>query len=102
MFKIGEKIRLIRINKGLSQQYMAFELDISQAAYSKMERDEILISLPRLYEIAEIFKMSPFELMPKPKYGSGLNRFTFTKTLKKILNFFPKRSQKVHKKEISS
>ncbi|MDT3401258.1 helix-turn-helix domain-containing protein [Mucilaginibacter terrae] len=73
MDKIGEKIRIQRLEKNYSQEYMAFMLDISQAAYSKIERCETTMSLPRIYAIAEILQISPFVLMPKPKYGTGIN-----------------------------
>ncbi|MFD0764522.1 helix-turn-helix domain-containing protein [Mucilaginibacter lutimaris] len=73
MQSIGEKIRIRRIIKGYSQEYMAFMLEISQAAYSNLERDETEMTIRRVYEIAEIFEISPYELMPKPKFGSGIN-----------------------------
>jgi len=70
---VGENIRLARIRKKLSQQNMADELNITQAAYSKLERDETKMDIDRIYEIAEILEMSPFDLMPKPKYGLSIN-----------------------------
>lgn len=73
MKSIGEKVRIQRMIKGFSQEYMAFMLNISQAAYSNLERDETEMTIRRVFEIAEIFEMSPFELMPKPKFGSGMN-----------------------------
>lgn len=48
-------------------------LEISQAAYSNLERNETEMTVTRVFEIAEIFEMSPFELMPKPKFGSGIH-----------------------------
>ncbi|QEM07213.1 helix-turn-helix transcriptional regulator [Mucilaginibacter rubeus] len=69
----GNKIRLQRQMKNYSQQYMAFMLEISQPAYSKIERDETELSLRRVYEIAEILEIDPFKLMPPSKYGLGIN-----------------------------
>jgi transcriptional regulator with XRE-family HTH domain len=71
---VGENIRIQRLIKGYSQEYMAFMLEISQAAYSSLERNAGNITVRRIYDIAEILKMSPFELMPKPKYETGLNQ----------------------------
>mgnify|MGYP006166742777 FL=1 len=51
---IREKIRLIRISKGYSQEYMAFMLNILQGTYSKLEKDNIVITIQRLFSIAEI------------------------------------------------
>lgn len=81
---VGEKIRIQRLTKKYSQEYMAWSLDISQAAYSKLERDETEMTIPRIYAIAEILEISPFELMPKPKYGLGINLKLFYKTLNKL------------------
>lgn len=84
MKAIGEKIRLKRLERNYSQENMAFELDISQAAYSKIERGETEISVLRIFAIAEILKCSPFEFMPKPKYGTGLALAYVYKLLYKI------------------
>jgi transcriptional regulator with XRE-family HTH domain len=88
MIAIGDKIRIQRITKSYSQEYMAFMLDISQAAYSKLERDETEMSLRRVYEIAEILEISPFELMPKPKYGHGINQEFIWRTMNKLRKFW--------------
>jgi transcriptional regulator with XRE-family HTH domain len=84
MGNIGEKIRIHRLTKSYSQEYMAFMLDISQAAYSNLERNETEITIKRIYEIAEILEVSPFEFMPKPKFGTSFNHLTFWRTIKKL------------------
>jgi transcriptional regulator with XRE-family HTH domain len=81
---IGETIRIQRLIKNYSQQYMAFALDISQAAYSNIERNETELTLKRVYEIAEILEISAFQLMPRPKFGSGINQEFFLRTLNKF------------------
>ena len=86
MDRIGDKIRIRRLMKNYSQEYMAFMLDISQAAYSNLEREETELTLRRVYEIAEILEMSPFELMPKPKFGLGIDHIAFWRTIKKFKN----------------
>ena len=84
MDSIGEKIRIRRLIRNYSQEYMAFMLDISQAAYSNLERNETELTLKRVYEIAEVLEISPFELMPKPKFGTVINHHFFWKTISKI------------------
>jgi len=84
MSNVGEKIRIRRLTKSYSQEYMAFMLDISQAAYSNLERDETEMTIKRIYEIAEILEMSPFELMPKPKFGTSFNHISFWRTINKF------------------
>lgn len=87
MNDVGEKIRLQRLTKKYSQEYMAFMLEISQAAYSKIERDETELTLKRIYEIAEILEISPFTLMPKPKHGNAI-AIAWYKTLVKLRRFW--------------
>jgi transcriptional regulator with XRE-family HTH domain len=73
MIGIGEKIRIQRLIKNYSQEYMAWSLSISQAAYSNIERDETDVTVSRIFEIAEVLEISAFVLMPKPKYSLLLN-----------------------------
>ncbi|WP_264530670.1 helix-turn-helix domain-containing protein [Flavobacterium sp. N502540] len=49
---IGENVRKIRIIKGYSQQYVADLLEMSQAAYSDMERGKTKISFEKLQKIS--------------------------------------------------
>jgi len=70
---IGNKIRIQRLSMNYSQEYMAFMMEMSQSAYSKIERDATVLSIPRIYEIAEILEISPFKLMPHPKYSININ-----------------------------
>lgn len=51
--KIGTKLRRIRELRGMKQEAMSTLLGITQAAYSKIENDEVDISLSRLSQIAE-------------------------------------------------
>lgn len=90
---VGSKIRMQRLYKNYSQEYMAFMLDISQPAYSKIERDETEISLKRLYEIAEVLQINAISLLPPSKYSIGINYlkirqsfFKFSKLLKNRLS----------------
>ncbi len=84
---IGEKIRVQRLIKNYSQEYMAYSLNISQTAYSNIERNGTKLSVERLIEIAEILEISHFELMPRPKFGTGINLAWFYKILKELKKF---------------
>ena len=56
MEKIINKIREIRKDRGYSHEYMAHLLDISQVAYSKIEKNETKLTVERLFKIAEILE----------------------------------------------
>ena len=73
METVGNKIRIQRLIKNYIQEYMAFMLEISQPAYSKIERDETDISLKRLWEIADVLEVDPFTLLPPSRYSIGIN-----------------------------
>lgn len=59
---IGDKIRMVRTTKGLSQENLAEMLNISLVAYSKLERNESEIGYTRLMQIADALEMKVHEL----------------------------------------
>lgn len=52
--KVLDKISSTRKKKGLSHENMAFELGISQAAYTNMERNESKLTVERLIRISAV------------------------------------------------
>ena len=60
---VVENIRKRRKDKGLSHENMAFELGISQAAYTKIEKGETRLTVDRLQKIAETLKVTLGDLL---------------------------------------
>ncbi len=60
MENVINKIREFRKKKGYSHETMAHELNMSQPAYSKIEKNETKLSVERLFEIANILE-TPIE-----------------------------------------
>lgn len=60
---IGENIRMLRVLKGLSQENMANELNISVSTYSNVERDVSALTVNRLLEIAKILSVRPSTIL---------------------------------------
>lgn len=58
----GFSIRQIRRNKDLTQEYMAFELGISQKAYSDLENCKVKMNMTTLLKVADILEISPNEI----------------------------------------
>ncbi len=54
---ISENIRLIRESQGYSQDYVAIKLEITQQAYSAIEKNPERATLSRLKEIAAILQV---------------------------------------------
>lgn len=58
----GQNIRKIRRDRDLTQEYMAFEMGISQKAYSDIENSKVKIHLDILTKISDILKIKPSEI----------------------------------------
>lgn len=55
----GQNIRKIRRERDLTQEYMAFEMGISQKAYSDIENSKVKINLEILTKISNILNIKP-------------------------------------------
>lgn len=63
MKTLGKKIRLLRHQKGWSQEDVAKQLDISIPAFSKIETGITDVNLSRLEQIASLFEFSVVQLL---------------------------------------
>jgi transcriptional regulator with XRE-family HTH domain len=63
MNTIGNKIRLLRDEKGFSQENLASALDITQSNYARLEKDDNRISVIRLIIIAKALETTVAELV---------------------------------------
>lgn len=60
---IGQKVKKIRELRNYTQEYMSIQLDMSQNGYSKIERDEVDLSVSKLNKIADILKVNVLDLL---------------------------------------
>ncbi|GIZ14676.1 helix-turn-helix domain-containing protein [Capnocytophaga catalasegens] len=90
MYRVGFNIRKIREQKGFSQEYLASQLNISQASYARLENETIKITVDRLFQIAEIlhtevtdfFNDSKFHIQQQTNYeGSYGNGYVQNLTI---------------------
>ncbi len=58
----GQNIRKIRRSKDFTQEYMAFEMGISQKAYSDIENSKVKINLDILTRISKILEIRPSDI----------------------------------------
>ena len=84
MKSIGEKIRHFRKLKGLSQDDLAHELDISLTAYSKIERNITDVNFSRLTQIAKVLDITLVELLSADKKGKS--RSEENENFKKVIS----------------
>lgn len=76
--KIGEKIKKIRELRNFTQAHMSDALSMTQAGYSKIERDEVDIPFSRLEKIAQVLKMNVQEIVgfdDNRIFGNQLNNY---------------------------
>lgn len=57
------RIRALRVQAGLSQMQVAERLGMSQAAYSRLEKGEVELTLTRLMALAEVYGVALSGLM---------------------------------------
>jgi transcriptional regulator with XRE-family HTH domain len=73
--KIGEKIKKLREFRNLTQEHLAKTLDMTQAGYSRIERDEVDLNLNRLEQIAKVLNVSIEDIL-----GFDANKLSFNTT----------------------
>ncbi len=55
---VGSRIRKIRESKGVSQEAMALELDITQSNYGRLEKNDSRLTVPKIQKIAEVLDVT--------------------------------------------
>ena len=85
MKTLGKKIRLLRHQKGWSQEDVAKRLDISIPAFSKIETGITDINLSRLEQIAKLFEMSVVQLLTFTDSDEDLKLVNELETINKKL-----------------
>lgn len=60
---IGERIKLARTKKNLTQEMLAEKLDVSVPYLSRVERGDSFISLKRLNQVCEILDITEGEIL---------------------------------------
>jgi len=61
--RLGQKIRRIREYRDLSQDSVAIEMGMSPSGYSRIERDEVKVTIDKLVRLSEILKVSLLDLV---------------------------------------
>lgn len=90
MEHVLKNIQKFRKQKEISHEAMAFNLDISQAAYTKLERNQTKLTVERLYKIADILEVNVADLLDikSTNYFNQNNKESVTAYLQQTANFF--------------
>lgn len=65
IMQVHQKIKTLRESRNFTQEQMGELLNITASGYSKIERGETRIDISRLQQIADIFEVTIFDLMPQ-------------------------------------
>ena len=60
---LHERIRLLRLQRGYSQENMAYELGLSTTAYGDIERGKTDLTLSRLNQVAKVLRVAATDLL---------------------------------------
>ncbi len=61
--KVGSRIKSLRKAKGLSQEELACDADVSRSTISMIETAQNDITLSKIKKIAEALNVEPYELL---------------------------------------
>ena len=73
---LGERIRTIRDVKGIKQDELAKHVKWTQQNVSKLERDEIDVTVSKLKEIADILNVSVNDLLSEDRFVFNISHNT--------------------------
>ncbi len=62
--QFGLRVRDLRIQKGITQENLAFICNLDRSYMGRIERGEVNPTLERVYEIARALGISPYDLLP--------------------------------------
>ncbi len=62
--KFGNNVRLMRKDKGISQDKLALAADIDRSYVGRIERGEVNITLEKVYQISAVLECDVRELLP--------------------------------------
>jgi transcriptional regulator with XRE-family HTH domain len=93
--ELHNKIKFFRLSKNFTQAYLADELQIDVANYSRLERGETSISIERLQKIAGLLEVNINELLGN-EYDEAIDDISLEKYLKDILQELKSINRKIN------
>jgi transcriptional regulator with XRE-family HTH domain len=78
---IGERIRTIRTQKGLSQEYVAEHLHMSQSTLARIEQGKAQLDAARLTGLCDVLEVGVDDLLTAERVNINGNTFSGHSTL---------------------
>ena len=70
---IGQKIKKLREDKGITQESMALQLDVTQSNYGRLEKDDRRLNVVKLIKIVRILDVNIMYLFTEVMGDGGAN-----------------------------
>ncbi|WP_198045129.1 helix-turn-helix domain-containing protein [Spirosoma montaniterrae] len=101
MLTLLENIRQLRLHKNFKQEYMAEQLGISTATYSKIENGKIKLSTERLHRIAATLGLAstPLTIAQLNTYQNGSNQSEISNLKHQITKLEHERTQAIEREK---
>jgi len=91
---LGSYIREKREALDISQSAVAYVLNISQPAYSKIERGETEVKASQLYKIAAYMGISIYELLPEAMASDVMGDYLLAPVVHRIRQWWFRKATK--------
>lgn len=62
--EIGKLLRATRLEKGITQEFLALQCGIDRSYLGRIERGEVNLTVEKLYEIASALNVNVKDLLP--------------------------------------
>lgn len=74
-FKVGQRIRQLRISQGISQEKLALEIGLDRTYITSVENGKRNISIANLEKFWSFFKLTPSQFFDSEFFENGKNSF---------------------------
>jgi transcriptional regulator with XRE-family HTH domain len=98
---IGQRIKKLREAKGITQETMAIQLDVTQSNYGRLEKDDRRLNVVKLLKIARILDLNICSLFTETDESKMSDASGFTNANKEVYDILVEslRSEVSHLKE---
>ena len=96
---IGSRIRAYRLERGITQEDLAFQINTSAAYVSSIERGIKKPSLEKLSEIADVMHVTVNDFLYSPSYA---NNSSFDRDLQYMISMCTPEKQRIITKNIAA
>lgn len=98
---IGQRIKKLREEKGITQEAMALQLDVTQSNYGRLEKDDRRLNVVKLLKIVRILDVNITSLFNEVLHSDNSGKDSFSPANKEVYDMLVEslRAENQHLKE---